>query len=105
MDHMNATIPCKLPFQCSGQRGIKLEEKQMRIRSHPSRDLTRVHAFAGTILCNHSRLGEIHLACDAFHKRLGTRYDRRDLKGTLQETLEKKCAHGKRTFVAAVPVV
>src|SRR5215471_3051043 len=105
MNHMHATIPCKLPFQCSGKRRIKLEEEQMRIRSHPSRDFTRVYAFAGTILRDHSRLGEIHLACDAFHKRLGTRYDRRDLKRTLQETLEKKCAHGKRTFVAAVPVV
>src|SRR6476646_5719998 len=35
MNHMHASIACKLPFQCSGQRGIKLEEEQMRIRSHP----------------------------------------------------------------------
>src|SRR5215831_16334925 len=94
MDHMHATIPCKLPFQCSRQRGIKLEEEQMRIRSHPSRELTRVHAFPRAVFRDHARLSEIHLARDAFHKRLGTRYDRRDLKRTLQETLEKKCAHG-----------
>src|SRR6516162_1930458 len=105
MNHMHATIPCKLPFQCSGQRGVKLEEEQMRIRSHPSRDLTRVHAFPRAILRDHARLSEIHLARDAFHQCLRTGNDGRDLKRTLQETLEKKCAHGERTFVAGPPVV
>src|SRR5215472_12895862 len=105
MNHMHATIPCKLPFQCSGQRGIKLEEEQMRIWSHPSRDLTRVHAFAGAILRDHAWLSEVHLARDAFHQCLRTGNDGRDLERTLQETLEKKCAHGERTFVAGPPVV
>src|SRR6186997_2702774 len=27
MNHMHATIPCKLPFKCPGQRGVKLEEE------------------------------------------------------------------------------
>src|SRR4029453_18442933 len=68
MNHMHATIPCKLPFQCSGQRGIKLEEEQMRIESHPSRDFTRVHAFPRAILRDHAWLSEVHLARDAFHQ-------------------------------------
>jgi hypothetical protein len=105
MNHMHAAIPCELPFQCSGQRGVKLEEEQMRIRSHPSRDLTRVHAFPRAILCDHARLSEIHLARDAFHQCLRTGNDGRDLERTLQETLEEKCAHGERTFVAGPPVV
>src|SRR5215475_13676009 len=105
MNHMYATIPCELPFQCSGQRGIKLEEEQMRIRSHPSRDFTRVHAFPRAILGDHAWLSEVHLARDTLHQRLRTWNDRRDLERTLQETLEKKCAHGERTFVAGHPVV
>src|SRR5262245_48709009 len=105
MNHMDAPIRCKLPFQCSGQCRIKLEEEQMRIWSHPSRDFTRVHAFPWAIFRDYARLSEIHLARDAFHHCLRTGNDGRDLEGTLQETLEKKCAHGKRTFVAAVPVV
>src|SRR5262245_41952043 len=83
MNHMHATIPCKLPFQCSGKRRIKLEEEQMRIWSHPSRDLTRVHAFPRAILCDHARLSEIHFARDAVHHCLRARYNRRDLEGTL----------------------
>src|ERR1700751_3640346 len=46
MDHVHATISCKLSFQCAREGRIELEQQQMRIRSHPSRDLTRVHPFA-----------------------------------------------------------
>src|SRR5262245_59076112 len=95
MDHVYATISCKLSFQRSRERRIELKQKQMRIRSHPSRDLTRVHAFTRSILRDHARLGEIHFASDTFHHRLGTGNNRCDLERTLQETLEKECTHGK----------
>src|SRR6188474_1520218 len=38
MDHMHATIACKLPFQCSCQRRVEFKKEQMRIRCHPSQD-------------------------------------------------------------------
>ena len=90
MNHMHAAIPCKLPFQCSGQRGIKFEKEQMRIRSHPSSDFTRVHAFPRAILRDHARLSEIHLARDAFHQCLRTGNDGRDLERTLGIRIERK---------------
>src|SRR5436190_2209070 len=96
MNHMHASIACKLPFQCSCQRRVEFKQEQMRIRSHPSRDLTRVHPFARTVLRDHARLGELHFAGDTFHHRLRTWYNRRDLERTLQKTLEKKCAHEER---------
>src|SRR6478736_9708773 len=59
MNHMHAPIACKLPFQCSCQLRVEFKQEQMRIRCHPSRDLTRVHPFARAVLRNHARLGEI----------------------------------------------
>src|SRR5882762_1438018 len=94
MNHMHASIACKLPFQCSRQRRVEFKQEQMRIRCHSSRDLTRVHAFARAVLRDRPRLGEIHFAGDTFHHRLRTGYNRGDLKRTLQETLEKECTHG-----------
>ena len=105
MDHVNTAIGCKLPFQCPRQRRVKFEQEQMRIWCHPSRDLTRVHPLTRAVFRDHTRLGEIHFARDAFYQRLRARHNRRDLEWTLQKALEKKCAHGKRTFVAGVPVV
>src|SRR6478672_1101785 len=96
MNHMHAPISCKLPFQCSCQLRVEFKQEQMRIRCHPSRDLTRVHPFARAVLRDYARLGEIHLAGDTFHHRLGTGYNRGDLEWTLQKTLEKKCAHEER---------
>ena len=69
MDHMNAWIICKLPLQISRERPIQLEQEQMRIRTHPSRDLARMHAFTWPIFGNHSGSAEIHLTGDAFHQR------------------------------------
>src|SRR4029453_2911532 len=92
MNHMHASIACKLPFQCPCQRRVEFKQEQMRIRCHPSRDLSRVPAFAWAVLRDHARLGEIHFAGDTFHHRLRTGYNRGDLEGTLQKTLEKKCA-------------
>src|SRR5207248_1388189 len=94
MDHVHATIACKLPFQCARECSVELEKEQMRIRSHSPRDLTRVHAFTGAVLRDYARLREIHFARDAFHKRLGAGYNRRDREWTLQQPLEQKCAHG-----------
>src|SRR6266850_167460 len=96
MNHMHASIACKLPFQCSCQLRVEFKQEQMRIRCHPSRDLTRVHAFARAVLRDHARLGEIHFAGDTFDHRLRTGYNRGDLEGTLQKTLEEKCAHEER---------
>src|SRR6267142_712497 len=45
MNHMHASIACKLPFQCSRQRRVEFKQEQMRIWRYPSGDLTRVHAF------------------------------------------------------------
>src|SRR5215211_30817 len=96
MNHVHASIACKLPFQCFCQRRVEFKQEQMRIRRHPSRDLTRVHAFARTVLRYHPRLREIHFAGDTFHHRLRTGYNRCDLERTLEKTLEKKCAHEER---------
>ncbi len=96
MNHMHASIACKLPFQCFCQRRVEFKQEQMRIRRHPSGDLTRVHAFPRAVLRDHARLGEIHLAGDTFHHCLRAGYNRRDLERTLQKTLEKKCAHEER---------
>src|SRR5512132_334021 len=93
MNHMHASIACKLPFQCSCQRRVEFKQEQMRIRCHPSRNLTRVHAFTRAVLRDHARSTEIHFARDTFYQRLGTGHDRRDLEWTLQETLEKQCTH------------
>src|SRR6266511_398822 len=95
MNHMHASIACKLPFQCSCQLRVEFKQEQMRIRSHPSGDLPRVHAFARAVLRDHARLGKVHFAGDTFHHRLRAGYNRRDLERTLQKTLEKKCAHGE----------
>src|SRR6476646_4086178 len=40
MNHMHASISCKLPFQCSCQLRVEFKQEQMRIWCHPSRDLT-----------------------------------------------------------------
>jgi len=95
MDHVDATIARKLSFQCSRQRWVEFEQEQMGIRCHSSRNLTGVHAFARAVLRDHPRLVEIHFARDAFHHGFGTWNNGRDLKRTLQETLEKECAHRK----------
>src|SRR6267143_1950001 len=36
MNHMHASIACKLPFQCFCQRRVEFKQEQMRIRRHPS---------------------------------------------------------------------
>src|SRR5205823_277438 len=84
MNHMHASIARKLPFQCFCQRRVEFKQEQMRIQCHPSRDPTRVHAFARAVLRDHARLGEIHLTGDTFHHRLRTWYNRRDLERTLR---------------------
>src|SRR5437762_5786115 len=71
----------------------------MRIRAHPARDLTRVHAFTWPIFSNYTRLAKIDLAGDALYQRFRAGNDRSDLKWTLQETLEKQCTHEMRTVV------
>src|SRR6478736_5773915 len=40
MNHMHASISSKLPFQCSCQLRVEFKQEQMRIRCHPSCDLT-----------------------------------------------------------------
>src|SRR6266542_6280831 len=77
----------------------------MRIRSHPSRDLARVHAFTRTVLSDHARLAEIHFAGDAFHERFRAGNNRCDLKRPLQKTLKKQCTHEMRTVVRRPHVV
>src|SRR5262245_4203530 len=68
MNHMHPTITCKLAFQGFGECRIEFKQEQMRILSHPSRDLARVHAFAGTVFRDHTRLREIHFAGDTLHQ-------------------------------------
>src|SRR6266481_2167187 len=80
MDHMDARIAGKLPLQRARERRVELKQEQMRIWCHPPRDLTRVHAFARTVFRNHAQLSEIHFARDAFHQRLRTWNNRRDLE-------------------------
>src|SRR3954447_10192680 len=96
VNHMHPAVAGKLPFQCSCQLRIEFKQEQMRIRCHSSRDLTRMHAFARAVLGYDARLAEVHFARHALHHRLGAGYNRRDLEGTLQKTLEKKCAHEER---------
>ena len=77
----------------------------MRIRSHPSRDLARVHAFTRAVLGDHARLAEIHFAGDPFHERFRAGNDRRDLKRPLQKTLKKQSTHEMRTVASHPHVV
>ena len=71
MDHVHPTISCKLSFQCARECRVELEQEQMRIRGHSSRDLTRVHPFTRTVFRDHPRLGEIHFTGHPFYHRLG----------------------------------
>jgi len=105
MNHMDAGVARKLAFEVAGERPIHLEEKQPRVRTHPSRNLPRMHPLARPVLGDHARLAQIHLAGDAFHQRLRAGDDRGDLKWSLQETLEKQCTHGKRIVASRLRVV
>ena len=105
MDHMNAWIIRKLSLQITRECRIQLKQEQMRVRSHPSRDFARVHAFTRPVLSDDAWPSEIHLTGDAFHHRSRAGNDRGDLKWTLQEPLEKECAHGIEIVVRTPQVV
>src|SRR5436190_3158165 len=77
----------------------------MRIRTHASGDRARMHSFSRAVLGDHARLTEIHLADDPLHQRFRAGDDRRDLKGSLQETLEKERTHGSRIVASRLRVV
>ena len=105
MNHVHACIAGKLTFEVARERPIHLEEKQLRIRTHSSRDLPRMHPLARPVLGDHARLAQVHLAGDAFHERLGAGDDRGDLKWSLQETLKKQCTHEMRIVASRLGVV
>src|SRR6266481_4480683 len=105
MDYMNTWIICKLSLQITRERRIQLKQEQMRIRSHPSRDFARVHAFTRPVLGDDAWPREIHLTGDAFHHRSRAGNNGGDLKRTLQAPLEKKCAHGIEIVVRTPEVV
>src|SRR5215471_3851302 len=105
MDHVQTWIAGKLPFKVACERRIELEQEQMRIRAHSSRDLARMHAFTWTVLRDHAGLAEIHFAGDAFHQRFRAGDDRRNLKWPLQEALEKQHTHETRTLALRFRVV
>src|SRR6266705_5673590 len=44
MDHMHTRIVCELPVQCARERRVELEQEQMRIQTHSSRNFARVHS-------------------------------------------------------------
>jgi len=67
MDDVYAPFPGKLPFEMMSAGRVEPKQEQMRIRTHASRDLARVHAFAWTVLGDHSWPTEVHLAGDAFN--------------------------------------
>ena len=69
VNHMHTWIVCELSLQIASEGRIQLEQEQMRIRTHPSRDFARVHAFTWAVFCNHARPVEIHLTGHAFHHR------------------------------------
>src|SRR5437016_7982879 len=95
VDHMHARIPSKLTLQIARESSVELKEKQSAIRSHPARDLARMHSFAGTVLRDHARLVKIDFIGHAFDQRPGTGYNRCDLERALQESFEEKGAHRK----------
>src|SRR5438309_85836 len=95
VDDMHARILPKLTLQIARERRVKLEEKQLTIRSHPARDFARMHSFAGTVLRDHTRPVEINFTDHTFDQRLGTGHDRGDLKRAFQKSLEEKSAHRK----------
>jgi len=105
MNHMDACIARKLTFEVARERPIHLEEKQLRVRTHPSRNLPRMHPFPRAVLGDHARLAQIHLAGDTFHQRLRAGDDRGDLKWSLQETLKKQCTHEMRIVASRLGVV
>jgi len=69
MDHMDTRIGRELPLERTRKCCVKLEQEQMRIWIHSSRNLARVHAFTWPVLGDHAWLAKIHFARDAFHQR------------------------------------
>src|ERR1700746_1485875 len=77
----------------------------MRIRTHPSCNLARMHSFTRPVLGDRAWLAKIHLVGDTFDQRLRTGDDRRNLKRPLQKLLEKQGTHKTRTVVLHIEVV
>ena len=67
MDDVYAPILGKLPFEMMSAGRVEPKQDQMRIRTHAPRDLARVHAFAWSVIGDHSWPTEVHLAGDAFN--------------------------------------
>ena len=55
IDHVHARIIGELPAEIAGKGGIQFEQKQLRIRPHPARNLARMHPFARAVLGNDPR--------------------------------------------------
>ena len=69
MNHMHAWIVCKLSLQIARKRRVDLKQEQMRVWTHPSRDLARMDTLTRAIFRKHTRLAEIDLAGHAFNHR------------------------------------
>ena len=70
VDHVHAWVIRKLAPEIPGKSGIKLEEKQLRSRSHPAGDLPGMDPFAGAVLCDYPGFAKIHLARHFFDESL-----------------------------------
>src|SRR5439155_8321025 len=95
IDNLNARVTAKLPAQITRKRRIELKKKELTIRPHSARDFPRMHAFAGTVLGDHTRPIEVDLIGHPLDQRPRTGDNGGNLKGALEKSLEEKGAHPK----------
>ena len=79
----------KLTLKIPGKRRVQLENKQLCVRPHPTRDLAGMYAFARPVFGDHPRLGEIDLVGNPLNQSARTGNDRSHLKWLLKEAFKE----------------
>jgi len=69
MNHMHSRIIPQIVASNLARMPRPAQQKQMRVRGHPPRDLTRMHAFTRAVFGNYPWLTEIHFTRDTFDQR------------------------------------
>src|SRR5207302_8095865 len=95
IDNLNACITIELATQIARKRRIELKKKELTIGPHSARDFARMHAFAGTILGDHTSPMEVDLIGHALYQPLGTGDNGGNMNRALEKSLEEKGAHRK----------
>src|SRR5260370_7706497 len=60
VDNMDARVVTKLALQIARKSRVELEEQQLTIPPHPTRDFTGMHPFAPTVLADHAAPAETY---------------------------------------------